>query len=97
MKTDVDTSGAAIWLEDVCCNLGDTLTLSIDALHIARGERVAIIGANGAGKSSLLRVVSGFIRPLRGKVTVLGCPLAVSGSELRRLRSRIGQVLQGLF
>jgi branched-chain amino acid transport system ATP-binding protein len=35
---------------------------------LAKGESVAVIGANGAGKSSLLRVISGLLRPRRGAV-----------------------------
>lgn len=49
----------------------------IRALHnvsfeINRGERVALIGHNGAGKSSLLRVLAGIYPPTRGKVFVQG-------------------------
>jgi len=39
---------------------------------VKRGERVALIGHNGAGKSTFLRLVSGIIRPSEGKVTI-GC------------------------
>lgn len=44
-------------LRDVC--------LAVDA-----GERLALVGANGAGKTSLLRLLAGFERPTRGAVTV---------------------------
>lgn len=47
------------------------------SLSITSGERVAIIGHNGAGKSSLLRTIAGIYPPSRGKVTVQGkvCPI----------------------
>lgn len=44
---------------------------SID-FHVNEGELVTLIGANGAGKSSTLRALSGLIRPAGGKVTYKG-------------------------
>ena len=38
-------------------------------LYVDRGEIVAILGGNGAGKSSLLRVISGLIRPTAGEIS----------------------------
>lgn len=37
-------------------------------LRIAEGDRFAVIGSNGTGKSSLLKIMNGLIRPTRGKV-----------------------------
>lgn len=41
-------------------------------LHIAQGERIALLGRNGAGKSTLLRHFNGLLRPQQGYVTLLG-------------------------
>lgn len=42
------------------------------SLDIAEGERIALVGNNGAGKSSLLRLIAGIARPNAGTVSVLG-------------------------
>ncbi len=41
---------------------------------IDRGERVAVIGANGCGKTTLLRLIAGIFRPTRGSLTVRAEP-----------------------
>jgi phosphonate transport system ATP-binding protein len=65
------------------------------SISAARGERLAIIGPSGAGKTSLLRILATSIRPTEGRVSVLGHnPWQLTGSKLRRLRSRIGFIHQ---
>jgi ATP-binding cassette subfamily B protein len=64
-------------------------------LHIAAGERVAIVGASGSGKSSLAMLVSRFYDPQHGSVSVDGHD--VRGVTLRSLRSQIGMVFEESF
>lgn len=56
-------------------------------LKIKKGEKVALLGANGAGKSSLLWVISGFLKP-EGKVKVFG--VEVKKENLAKLRKMVG-------
>lgn len=42
------------------------------SLKVGRGEMVALIGANGAGKTSTLRAVSGMLKPSAGRITLAG-------------------------
>ena len=55
-------------------------------LEIPRGERCALFGANGAGKSTFLHVLAGLLRPHAGEVSLLGESLPPD----RALRARIG-------
>ena len=57
---------AWVALRDVDLRFGPVTALEKVSLRIAPGERVALIGANGSGKSSLLRVLHGLLRPTAG-------------------------------
>ena len=65
-------------------------------LRIQPGERVALIGASGAGKSSLLAVANGLIKPTGGTVLRQGAPPAKSRRQRRRQQARIGTLWQDL-
>ena len=58
--------------------------------RVARGEHWAIIGANGSGKTSLLRVLTGYLPPTHGEIRVLG--ETYGRFDWRDLRTRIGLV-----
>lgn len=48
---------------------GDRLLFEGLTMSVAAGEAVALTGANGAGKTSLLRAIAGFLRPVAGEIT----------------------------
>jgi phosphonate transport system ATP-binding protein len=74
---------------------GGFVALEDITLEAARGERIALIGPSGAGKTSLLSVIGSALPPTAGQATVLEHPLAgLSARELRALRARIGSVYQ---
>lgn len=63
--------------------------------RLARGEAVALVGANGTGKSTLLRCLMGLLPVSEGKVTLLGEAASdTTGPAMRALRARIGLVSQ---
>ena len=81
-------------VENVDLYYGDAQALAGVSLEVARGEIVAIVGANGAGKSSLIRTIAGIERARRGRIIY-------EGRDITRLPSHricdlgIGQVAEG--
>lgn len=71
---------------------GEPLVLQGLDLDIEPGESVAIIGASGCGKTTLLKVMLGLLRPSEGSVAVGGHPLDRVGHA--RWRAMIGTVMQ---
>ncbi len=81
------TNPDAVRLEDVCVSYNSTRALEGINLRIAERDFLGIIGPNGGGKSTLLKVLLGLVKPTRGQVTVLGSPPEKS-------RGRVGYVPQ---
>jgi phosphonate transport system ATP-binding protein len=71
------------------------VALSNIDLRVQPGERVAIIGPSGAGKTSLLRLLATGLRPSSGRLSVLEQqPWLLSARQRQRLRARIGLIHQ---
>ena len=65
-------------------------------LRVARGEVVGLLGANGTGKSTLLRVLATLIRPHAGAAQVLGHDVARSPARVRSIVGYLGHA-PGLY
>ena len=63
---------------------GDRLLFEGLDLEVRAGEAVVLTGANGAGKTSLLRAIAGLLRPAAGKVVFGGPDGALDADEARR-------------
>ena len=61
---------ALLGLNDVTMSYGGPALLDAVSLQIERGERIALVGRNGEGKSTLLRLLAGSEKPDRGVITI---------------------------
>ncbi len=68
-------SQPVLQVQDVHTYYGHVHALKGISLSVAPGEIVALIGANGAGKSTTLRTISGLLRPKQGQITIAGQPV----------------------
>jgi heme ABC exporter ATP-binding subunit CcmA len=78
---------AAIRFRSAVALLGAFPVLAGVDLDVARGEVVLLEGANGAGKTSLLRACAGLLQVISGQAEVLGCDLL---QDRRTVRRRLG-------
>ena len=65
-------SGAALTLTGLACRRGGRLLFEDLDLTLGPGEATLVTGANGAGKSSLLRIIAGLLPPTAGTVSAQG-------------------------
>jgi phospholipid/cholesterol/gamma-HCH transport system ATP-binding protein len=87
--------GNAIVFDGVTYAIGGRTILEDVSFGVAAGCIKVVMGPSGIGKSTILRLILGLIRPQRGAVLVLGKDIArVSRHERNELRQRIGMVFQ---
>jgi ABC-type transporter Mla maintaining outer membrane lipid asymmetry ATPase subunit MlaF len=91
----LDPARPVIELDDVWLAFGDKQVLRGLSLRIVPGQTTVVVGRSGSGKSVLLKVMMGLLRPDRGRVTVFGRDLATcSPVEVIELRKRMGMLFQ---
>lgn len=81
-------------IESVSASYGNISALHDVSLEVPRGGIVALLGANGAGKSTTLNVISGLVRPTRGTVRFDGEPIHRMAAD-RIVRQGVIQVPEG--
>ena len=85
---------ALLSVENLDLYYGDAQALDRVSLEVPQGEIVAIVGANGAGKSSLIRSIAGIEKPRAGGISFKGRP--IRGLESHAICNLgIGQVAEG--
>ncbi|MCH5296303.1 MAG: energy-coupling factor transporter ATPase [Ruminococcus sp.] len=63
-------------------------------LSIEKGEFIGIIGHTGSGKSTLVQMLNGLIKPTSGQVLLDGTDIWEKPKEIRKIRFRVGMVFQ---
>jgi branched-chain amino acid transport system ATP-binding protein len=81
-------------IENLSVHYGDAQALDGVSLTVDEGAIVAIVGANGAGKTSLIRTIAGMHRPTGGSILFRGADIAALPSH-RVCDLGIGQVAEG--
>jgi phospholipid/cholesterol/gamma-HCH transport system ATP-binding protein len=90
-----EKSGPAIVFEEVTLAFGENEVLRGVSFQLARGETKALFGVAGSGKSLILKMVMGLIRPDSGRILALGEDVTqMKEDDLFKLRGKIGMVFQ---
>jgi len=93
--TTVAPSGFAIEFENVSIAFDDKVVLQNISFRLAHGETKAVFGVAGSGKSTMLKLAMGLLRPDSGRIYVLGEEIThMTEQELFELRRRVGIVFQ---
>lgn len=87
----IDETTEVISISGLYKSFGDLGVLKGIDLKVFKGENIAVLGKSGSGKSVLIKIIAGLLKPDKGEVIVLGKQVdALSGKELDDLRLRIG-------
>jgi ABC-2 type transport system ATP-binding protein len=74
----------ALELHDVSKHFGDKVAVDRVSFTLSPGAFLGLLGRNGAGKSTTLKMLTGLLSPTSGEIHVLGLPLAKHPMEIKR-------------
>ncbi|WPU96014.1 ATP-binding cassette domain-containing protein [Mucilaginibacter sabulilitoris] len=90
-KTHVDYNNPVISIRGLKKAFEDYAVLRGIDLDLYQGENLVVLGRSGTGKSVLIKIISGLLKPDEGEITVLGHNINnITEKELQELRIRIG-------
>jgi phospholipid/cholesterol/gamma-HCH transport system ATP-binding protein len=94
MEDETNNTGKknlVISIRDLYKSFGDNQVLRGIDLDVYKGENVVVLGRSGTGKSVLIKIVCGLLKPDRGIVNVLGKEVnKLNDKELQQLRLKVG-------
>ncbi len=95
MPSEPDAAGDIVVFENVSIAFDDNRVLEGISFRLAKGETKAIFGVAGSGKSTILKLTLGLLKPDAGHIYVLGDDVTqMSENALFELRRKIGMVFQ---
>lgn len=83
----------AIEYRNICMSYDDKTIINNFNLSVEQGEFVTIVGSSGCGKTTILKMINGLIKPVSGDILVEG--KNVKDMNLTKLRRNIGYAMQG--
>ena len=91
VKANIDYNNTVISIRGIEKSFEDYAVLRGIDLDLYQGENLVVLGRSGSGKSVLIKLISGLLKPDKGTVEVLGQDVCcLTGRQLRELRIRIG-------
>jgi len=85
----------AIEFRDVCLAFDDQVVLDVVSLIVRRGETKIVLGGSGTGKSTIINLVLGLLKPDSGRIFVDGEDITdYEEPEMMQVRKKIGMVFQ---
>lgn len=86
-ETQAQPVGARVEARNLCRHFGALAALDDVSLEVERGETLGLLGANGAGKTTFIRLLTGYLLPTGGRITVDGIS---PGDNPRAVHERLG-------
>ena len=83
-----------IAIQGVSKAYGSCQVLNDCSFHVAKGEVVVVCGPSGSGKSTLIKCINGLEPFQKGSIQIEGISVGARGTDLPRLRARVGMVFQ---
>jgi ABC-2 type transport system ATP-binding protein len=77
-------SQSVIKLDAVSKHFGDQMVLSNVSMSVKEGDIVGLLGPNGSGKTTMIRLMNGVINPTDGKLSILGMDPGIEGDTVRK-------------
>lgn len=86
---------AEIELENICYSVDDKVIFDNISISFVKNKITTILGPSGTGKTTLLKIISGVVKPRSGNVNVLGHSLdVISESQHKNILKNIGMMFQ---
>jgi phospholipid/cholesterol/gamma-HCH transport system ATP-binding protein len=95
-KSQASSKEKVISIKGLYKSFGENHVLRGVDLDIYKGQNVVVLGRSGTGKSVLIKIIVGLLKPDRGEVNVLGMDVnTLTEIDLRELRLKVGFSFQG--